>query len=86
MQIYCKVHHVYTQFCLANTHGQLAFWQCSFILTFLITARKRSLGQGNVFTGLSLSTGGGGLHLGSVCIQVYATRSSFRAVSLGFSH
>ena len=26
----------------------------------LITARKRSLGQGNMFTGVCLSTGGGG--------------------------
>ena len=29
---------------------------CSFI-----TARKRSVGQGNIFTGICLSTGGGGL-------------------------
>ena len=27
----------------------------------IFTARKRSLGQGNMFTGVCLSTGGGGL-------------------------
>ena len=31
-------------------------------LLLLCTARKRSLGQGNVFTSVCLSTGGGGLH------------------------
>ena len=31
-------------------------------LLVLCTARKRSLGQGNVFTSVCLSTGGGGLH------------------------
>ena len=36
----------------AKTH------QCKLPLLSLITARKRSLGQGNVFTGVCLSTGG----------------------------
>ena len=34
------------------------------MMTFgtIITARKRSLGPGNMFTGVCLSTGGGGVH------------------------
>ena len=33
---------------------------CILLECILITARKRSLGQGNMFTGVCLSTGGGG--------------------------
>ena len=40
--------------------------------SFLFTARKRSLGQGNMFTGMCLSTGGvpglGGLVPGGACL------------------
>ena len=49
--------------------------KCSFLYLFQVfTARKRRLGQGNVFTGVCLFTRGGGiclkggLHLGGGCI------------------
>ena len=39
------------------------------IITFVVTTRKRSLGQGNVYTGFCLSTGGEGVCLrGRVCL------------------
>ena len=36
-------------------------------MNYIITARKRSLGQGNMFTGMCLSTAGACMFLGCVC-------------------